>query len=117
LKADPRDGTANLYLGAILLKKREVEKAAPLLESALQAQPENRQARLQMAKLDAMQGKNTEAVALLEGLEKADPSWLEPHVELAPLYYKLHRAADGERERKIVDDIEAKQQQAGPTKQ
>jgi tetratricopeptide (TPR) repeat protein len=117
LQADPRDATASLYLGAILLKKREVERAAPLLQLALQAQPENRQARLQMAKLDAMQGKNSEAVALLEGLEKADPNWLEPHVELAPLYYKLHRAEDGQRERKAVDEIQAKQQQAGPTKE
>jgi tetratricopeptide (TPR) repeat protein len=116
LQADPRDATANLYLGAILLKKREVEKAQPLLELALQLQPENRQARLQAAKLDAMQGKNADAVALLEGLEKADPAWLEPHVELAPLYYKLHRTEDGQRERKIVEDIEAKQQQVGPAK-
>jgi tetratricopeptide (TPR) repeat protein len=116
LQADPRDPMANLYLGAILLKKREVEKAQPLLELALQLQPENRQARLQAAKLDAMLGKNTEAVALLEGLEKADPNWLEPHVELAPLYYKLHRAEDGQRERKMVDDIQLKQQQAGPPK-
>ena len=116
LQTDPRDPMANLYLGAILLKKREVEKARPLLELALQLQPENRQARLQAAKLDAMMGKNTEAVALLEGLEKADPNWLEPHVELAPLYYKLHRAEDGQRERKIVDDIQSKQQEAGPPK-
>src|SRR3569833_3063404 len=117
LQADPRDPMANLYLGAILLKKREVEKAQPLLELALQLQPENRQARLQAARLDAMIGKNTEAVTLLEGLEKADPNWLEPHVELAPLYYKLHRAEDGQRERKAVDEIQAKQQQAGPTKE
>jgi tetratricopeptide (TPR) repeat protein len=116
LREDSRDPTANLYLGAILLKKREVEKAQPLLELALQLQPENRQAQLQAAKLDAMQGKNADAVALLEGLEKADPNWLEPHVELAPLYYKLHRTEDGQRERKIVDDIQAKQQQAGPSK-
>jgi len=116
LREDSRDPTANLYLGAILLKKREVEKAQPLLELALQLEPENRQARLQAAKLDAMEGKNADAVALLEGLEKADPNWLEPHVELAPLYYKLHRAEDGQRERKIVDDIQAKQQQAGPAK-
>lgn len=115
LRADARDPIANLYLGAILLKKREIERAQPLLEMALQLQPENRQARLQMAKLDAMQGKSAEAVTLLEALEKEDPNWLEPHVELAPLYYKLHRADDGQRERKLVDQIQARQQQAGPT--
>ena len=116
LRADARDPMANLYLGAILLKKREVERAEPLLTLALQLQPENRQARLQMAKLDAMRGRNADAIALLEALERADPNWLEPHVELAPLYYKLHRDDDGARERKIVDDIQAKQQQAGPPK-
>ncbi len=116
LQAEPRDPMANLYLGAILLKKREAEKAQPLLELALKLMPQNRQAQLQMAKLDAMQGKNAEAVALLEGLEKADPNWLEPHVELAPLYYKLKRPEDGQRERNTVDQIQAKQQQAGPPK-
>ena len=116
LRADPRDATASLYLGAIRLKQRDVENARPLLELALQMQPQNPQARLQVAKLDAITGKNEEAVALLEGLEKADPNWLDPHVELAPLYYKLHRPEDGQRERTIVDQIQAKQQQAGPSK-
>jgi tetratricopeptide (TPR) repeat protein len=117
LRADPRDPTANLYLGTIRLKQRDLENARPLLELALQLQPDNPQARLQMARLDAMTGKNTEAVALLEALEKGDPSWLDPHVELAPLYYKLHRPEDGQREREIVEQIQAKQQQAGPPKE
>ena len=117
LRADPRDATANLYLGAIRLKQRDVDGARPLLELALQLQPDNPQARLQMAKVDSMSGKNEDAVALLEGLEKADPNWLDPHVELAPLYYKLHRPEDGQRERNIVEQIQAKQQQTGPPKQ
>jgi tetratricopeptide (TPR) repeat protein len=117
LRADPRDATANLYLGTIRLKRRDLDGARPLLELALQLQPQNRQAQLQMAKLDAMSGKNEEAVALLERLEKADPNWLDPHVELAPLYYKLRRPDDGQRERSIVDQIQAKQQKAGPPKE
>ena len=117
LRADPRDATANLYLGAIRLKQRDLEGARPLLELALQLQPQAPQARLQMAKLNAMTGKYAEAAAALEELEKADPNWLDPHVELAPLYYKLHRPEDGERERNIVDQIEAQQQKAGPPKQ
>jgi Tfp pilus assembly protein PilF len=114
LRSDPRDPLANLYLGAIRLKQRDLDSARPLLELALQLQPDNPQARLQMAKLYAMTGKNAEAIALLESLEKGDPNWLEPHVELAPLYYKLHRPDDGQRERQIVDQLQSKQQQAGP---
>ena len=73
--------------------------------------------RLQLAKLDGMTGKYTEAAATLEDLERTDPNWLEPHVELATIYYKLHRDQDGQREREIVKQIEAKQQQAGPPKE
>ena len=114
LKADPRDFNANLYLGAMRLKKRDLEGARPLLEVALELEPGMPQARLQMAKLDAMQGRNAEAAAALEELEKADPNWLDPHVELAPLYYKLHRPKDGARERAIVDQLTAEQQKQGP---
>jgi len=117
LKADPRDFNANLYLGAMRLKQRDLEGARPLLEVALALQPHMPQARLQMAKLNAMQGKNAEAAAELEELEKADPNWLDPHVELAPIYYKLHRPEDGQRERDIVQKMEAKQQKDGPPKQ
>ena len=74
-------------------------------------------ARLEMAKLNGMTGKYTEAAATLEELEKADPGWIDPHIELAAIYYKLHRPEDGQRERDIVQQIEAKQQNAGPPKQ
>ena len=117
LKEDPRDFTANLYLGTMRLNQRDLEKARPMLELALQLQPTSPQARLQMAKLNGMTGKYAEAAATLEELEKADPNWLDPHIELAPIYYKLHRPDDGQRERDIVQQLEAKQQKAGPPKQ
>jgi tetratricopeptide (TPR) repeat protein len=117
LKQDPNDFTANLYLGAIRLKQRDLDSARPMLELALQLQPANPMARLQMAKLNGMTGKYTEAAATLEELEKSDPKWLDPHIELAAIYYKLHRPDDGQRERDIVQQIEASQQKAGPPKQ
>ncbi|MGC2615846.1 MAG: tetratricopeptide repeat protein [Terracidiphilus sp.] len=117
LKADPRDFMANLYLGTMRLNQRDLEKATPMLELALQLQPTSPMARLQMAKLNAMTGKYAEAAKTLEELVKADPNWLDPHIELAPIYYKLHRPDDGQRERDIVAQLEAKQQKAGPPKQ
>jgi lipopolysaccharide biosynthesis regulator YciM len=87
-----------------------------MLELALQLQPNSPMAQLQMAKLNSMTGKYAEAATALERLEKLDPSWLDPHIELAAIYYKLHRPEDGQRERDIVQQIEAKQQQAGPPK-
>ena len=117
LKADPRDFTANLYLGTMRLKQRDLDSAKPMLELALQLQPNSPMARLEMAKLNGMTGKYAEAAATLEELEKADPAWLDPHIELAPIYYKLHRPDDGQKERDIVQQIEAKQQKAGPPRQ
>lgn len=117
LRQNPRDFTANLYLGAIRLKQHDFETARPLLELALQLDPTMPQAVLQMAKLNAMTGKPEEAAAALEQLEKADPNWLDPHVELAALYYRLHRQEDGQREREIVNRLEAKQRQDSPRNQ
>lgn len=117
LKQEPRDFYANLYLGTMRLKQRDFDNARPLLQLALQLQPANPQARLQNAKLDAMTGKYAQAAVVLEELEKADPNWIDPHIELAPIYYKLHRPEDGQRERDIVQQIEAKQQKAGPAPQ
>lgn len=114
LREDPRDPTANLYLGVTRLKQRDFDSARPLLELALELQPGLPIARLQLAKLNSMTGRYAEAAAALEDLEKTDPNWLDPHVELAAVYYKLHRPDDGQRERDIVEKIEAKQQQAGP---
>jgi tetratricopeptide (TPR) repeat protein len=117
LKADPKDFTANLYLGTMRLKARDLDSARPMLELALQLQPKSPMARLEIAKLNGMTGKYAEAAAKLEELEKADPNWIDPHIELAPIYYKLHRPADGQRERDLVQQIEARQQKAGPPKQ
>lgn len=116
LREDPKDFVANLYLGTMLLKQRDLEHARPLLEMALQLLPSAPLARLQMAKLNGMTGKYAEAAATLEDLERTDPKWLDPHVELAVIYYKLHRPEDGQRERDIVQKIEASQQKAGPPK-
>lgn len=111
---NPQDFTANLYLGTMWLKQRSLGKARPLLEEAVKLQPQASMARFELAKLNGLTGNYAEAAATLEDLEKADPGWLDPHVELATLYYKLHRPADGQREREIVAKIQAQQQKAGP---
>ncbi|MGB6975726.1 MAG: tetratricopeptide repeat protein [Terracidiphilus sp.] len=112
LRQNPQDFTANLYLGTIRLTDRDFNDARPLLELALQLGPNVPLARLEMAKLDGMTGKDELAVKALEALERDHPEWLDPHVELAPLYYRLHRPADGQRERQIVVKLQAQQQKA-----
>ena len=117
LREDPNDFTANLYFGTMRLKQRDFESARPLLELAVKLQPQAPLARLEVAKLNSMTGRYAEAAATLEDLERTDPNWLDPHIELALVYYKLHRPEDGQREREIVQQIEAQQQKVGPHKE
>lgn len=114
LSANPDDFQANLYLGAILYKRRDTAEAKRYLDRALQLKPKDSMARYESAMLKSTSGDYENAARQLEQLTKDDPDWLEPHVELAALYYRLHRPEDGARERQIVDQINAKQQAQGP---
>lgn len=114
IKANPDDFDANLYLGAILCKRRDLDEAKPYLNHALQLNPASSMARYEAAMLKSTSGQYAEAVEDLERVVKEDPTWLEPHVELATLYYKLHRTEDGANERKIVEKLTAEQQKQGP---
>jgi tetratricopeptide (TPR) repeat protein len=116
LKIKPDDFQANLYLGAILYKRRDVDEAKGYLDRALQLKPADSMARYESAMLKSTAGDYETAAKELEQLTKDDPDWLEPHVELATLYYRLHRPEDGAKERQIVDRITAKQQAQGPAK-
>jgi Flp pilus assembly protein TadD len=79
LRENPRDFNANLDLGAIRLKERDFEDARPLLELALELQPTSPLARLEMAKLNEVTGRYTEAAAALEALVKEEPNWIDAH--------------------------------------
>lgn len=116
LKSTPNDFQANLYLGAILYKRRETAEAKKYLDQALLVKPKDSMARYESAMLKSTTGDYETAAHELEQLSKDDPDWLEPHVELAALYYRLHRLEDGAKQRQIVDAITARQQARGPGK-
>ncbi len=61
-------------------------------------------------------GEYAAAAADLEAVVKKDPDWLEPHVELATVYYRLHRPDDGAKQRAIVQQLTDQQQKKGPGK-
>jgi len=117
LRADPRDFEANLHLGIYLLEQGDYESARPLLQLAEQLDPASPLARLKLAKLNEMTGNDAEAQAVFEQLEESNPEWLDPHIELARMYYKQHRIADSQRERNLIEQIEAREQKSGPSKQ
>jgi Flp pilus assembly protein TadD len=116
LQQNPDDFEANLYLGAILYNQRNMDEAKTYLRKALQLNPSSTLARYETAMWLSTSGQYQDAAQILEKVIADDPKWLDPHVELASLYYKLHRPEDGKRERAIVDQLTAEQQQQGPGK-
>jgi Tfp pilus assembly protein PilF len=116
LKLDPDNFDANLYLGAILYKRRDIEQAKIYLDRALALKPNDALARYESAMLKSTEGQYQAAADQLEQVAREKPDWLEPHVQLATLYYKLHKPEDGARERQIVDRLTAEQQKRGADK-
>jgi tetratricopeptide (TPR) repeat protein len=114
LKRDPDDFDSNLYLGAILYKERKMDEAKPYLYKALQLKPTSQIALYETALWENTSGQYDDAAKHLEAVEKSNPGWLDPHVELATVYYRLHRPADGAKERAIVAKLKAQQQSEGP---
>lgn len=116
LKENADDFQANLYLGALLYKQRHMEEAKIYLDKAVKLKPDDSMANYESAMLKSAAGDYAAATAQLEEVVKNNPDWLEPHVELTSLYYKLHRPADGAKERAIVEKLTAEQQAKGPGK-
>jgi tetratricopeptide (TPR) repeat protein len=114
LRQDQNDFNANLYLGSILYKRRAMDEAKPYLDRALALNPSSSMARYEVAIWNSKSGHYDEAAKYLEQVTRTDPNWLEPHVELANVYYRLHRPQDGAKERETVARLTAQQQSKGP---
>lgn len=110
VEANPNDVDARLHFGGVLYKQRKLDAARAHLERALQIYPDSSQALYELALVKRAQGQLNSAVKDLEKVVLADPMWLEPHAELATLYFQLKRPEDGERQKQIVDRLTKEQQ-------
>jgi Tfp pilus assembly protein PilF len=70
--------------------------------------------RYQLASIAFNNGETDEALAQLESIVKEAPNFNEAHVTLATVYYRLKRKADGDRERAIVQKLNAEAQAKQP---
>ncbi len=108
--ADPNDFDAQLALGAVLHTDRDLDAAREHLQRALQLKPDSNLARYEWARLERTEGHVEAALRDMEKVVRENPSWPQPHVELAALYFRLNRREDGDRERAAFDRLTAEQQ-------
>jgi tetratricopeptide (TPR) repeat protein len=111
IAANPKEFEPHLRLGAVLYELRNLKEAQSQLELALQIDSTSAYARFELAKVRKARGQMEEALKDFEQVAKQTPEWLAPHVELAALYYRLKRPADGAREKAIVDRLTEEERQ------
>jgi Tfp pilus assembly protein PilF len=114
LALNPNDFDANLQLGGLLRQEDKPEEARVYLKRSLMVRPGDFGARYQLAAIDVSEGRIEEARTGLESLIKEAPEFLEAHVSLATVYYRLKRKEDGDRERETVRKLNAAAQARQP---
>lgn len=107
LRQDPYNFQANLQLGAIAKQRQDFAQAKTYFERAGETRPGDPGVAYQLALLTIEDGSLDKAREMLEALVKESPQFLEAHVSLAQVYYRLKRPEDGKREREIVEKLTA----------
>jgi Tfp pilus assembly protein PilF len=114
LQNDPNDFDANLFLGVLLKQDNAFEEAMARFEKAALLRPGEPAAAYQVGALRLQLGQTDGAREVLEQVVAAAPDFLEAHVSLALVYYRLKRKADGDHERDLVRELERKAQERQP---
>ncbi|MGA2136629.1 MAG: tetratricopeptide repeat protein [Bryobacteraceae bacterium] len=109
LEQNSNDFESNLRLAVLLKEDGSYDRARELLARALRVRPGDPGALYQEGVTDLAAGNMDRACATLEKVVKDSPQFLEAHVSLAQVYYRLKRKADGDRERAIVQKLKAEQ--------
>ncbi len=105
LQIDPNDIQARLQLANAFLIDRNLDQARREIDRAIAIDPDSLAARYELARIERTEGNLPAALKNLEAIERENPQWLPPHVELSALYYRLQRPNDGDREKEIVNRL------------
>jgi Tfp pilus assembly protein PilF len=114
LAQDPNDFDCNLNYGALLKQDQRYDEALPFLERALRVRPGNLAALYQIAGVQLATGKLDAAHASLKKVTRDSPDFIEGHVMLATVFYRLKRKEEGDRERAVVERLTAERQAREP---
>ncbi len=110
LRDDPNNFDANLRMGLLLRKDEKYDEALKYIHHALEIRPGDVGVRYQIASIEMSVGQVKEARGHLESLVAEAPNFTEAHVSLATAYYREKRKAEGDRERAIVEKLNAEKQ-------
>jgi tetratricopeptide (TPR) repeat protein len=114
IAVNPNDFEANARLGWMYREDGRLDEAGVRLAKALDLRPDDPGTLYHLGQLAQAKGQVEEAVKLLERVTTLAPDFTAAHVLLARLYYKVKRPADAERERAIVERLNAEQQKREP---
>jgi protein O-GlcNAc transferase len=107
------DFEANLQLGNLRKGAQKFAEASTYLERAVTIRPGDLTARKLLASLRLQTGRVDEAVRMFEAIVQDAPEMVDVHVQLATGYNRLKRTEDAQREKAIIDrlnaEIQAKQ--------
>ena len=109
LAVNPNDFESNLRLAVLMKQDGNYERAHQLVDRALLVRPKDPGALYQVGAVYLAAGDTNRALTSLESLVKQFPQFLEAHVSLAQVYYRLRRKEDGDHEREIVQKLKAEQ--------
>lgn len=114
LLQNPNDFVSNLQLGVIYKQDEDFANSINYFSRALRARAGDIGVRYQLAAIRLSQGSVELARTELESIVKEAPNFTEAHVSLATVYYRLKRKEDGDRERAIVQRLNAEAQEKQP---
>ena len=115
LQVTADDFNSLAFLGWLYREDGRLEEAATLLRKALAVRPDETGVLFQLAQISQTQGTAEETAQLLERVVVLKPDHLASHVLLAQIYFKQKRLQDAQRERQIIDRLNALEQEKQPS--
>ncbi len=114
LEIDPNDFESCFYLGVVLKEDQKYEESLRYFMKAQHARPGELNVSYYIGGIYLATGRVAEAQKVLEQLVKEVPDFVEAHVLLATVYYRLKRKEDGDRQRAIIQKLNAEAQARAP---
>ena len=110
LEGNPNDFLSHLDLGFLVKQDQQYDDAMAHFRRALELRPGDVAARYQMASVHLLTGDMTAGAGELESIIRDSPQFVAAHVSLTTAYYRLKRKEDGDRERALVQELDAEAQ-------